>query len=452
MSLPNSLKVDTSLKGIILLTLPISMSKLIPELNYLFNAAFLGHLGSVELAMAGITGVYYLVFSAIGYGLNNALLAIMSRRAGENNRSEIFSSLWHGQILAMIIAVLFIIGTWLFLPSILTFSGIKPEAAKMASEFLNIRIWGLLFLYTLQMQSAYLISLQQTKYLVLIAVIESGMNLVLDYGMIFGHFGLPNLGFNGAAYASVISEVIGAVTIMALIKGLKITERFSIIPDYRFSFKTFKLITKQGLPLMSQLALSTGAWWVFFVLISRNYTYQEQAVTQSMRNLFGLSGVFSWAFGASANTIISNLIGQGRQSEIFIIIKRMYSISFSGMLVFVIVLNIFPYLFFDLFGQDIGFLESGLGPLRIVSVAMLILCIGVIWLNAVIATGKTKVVFWIELVGIVSYLIYVFVVTEVLNLSLEIAWMSEWVYWSTLFLLSYLYLKFGNWRMELAYT
>ncbi|HMU04760.1 MAG TPA: hypothetical protein PJ990_14100, partial [Saprospiraceae bacterium] len=67
-----SLKVDTSVWGIILLTLPISMAKLIPEINYLINATFLGHLGSVELAMAGITGVYYLIFSALGYGLNNA--------------------------------------------------------------------------------------------------------------------------------------------------------------------------------------------------------------------------------------------------------------------------------------------------------------------------------------------------------------------------------------------
>jgi MATE family multidrug resistance protein len=61
--------------------------------------------------------------------------------------------------------------------------------------------------------------------------------------------------------------------------------------------------------------------------VSKNYTFEEQAVSQSMRNLFGLGGVFSWAFGSSANTIISNLIGQGRQNEIFKIINKLSIIS-----------------------------------------------------------------------------------------------------------------------------
>jgi len=126
-------------------------------------------------------------------------------------------------------------------------------------------------------------------------------------------------------------------------------------------------------------------------------------------------------------------------------------ISVSGMTVFVLILNFFPNIFLGLFGQDGDFVVSGTGPLRIVSAAMIILCVGVIWLNAVVATGKTQIVFWIEFGGIVAYLIYVWVVIETMKLSLSIAWMSEWVYWILLFVPSYLYLKFGNWRDHLAY-
>ena len=446
-----SLKVDTSIKGIILLTLPISMSKFIPEINYLINATFLGQLGSVELALAGITGVFYLIFSAIGYGLNNALLAIMSRRAGEDNRNEIFSTLWHGLILATLLASVFIIGTWLFVHPIMIAAGMDQVGAKLAGDFLNIRICGLFFLYSLQMQNAYLISLQQSRYLIIIAIIQSALNLFLDYSMIFGHFGMPELGFNGAAYASVISEFVGMLTVAFFIRMLKISKKYNIVPNFKIYYSTIKLVFTQGLPLMSQYAVSTGAWWVFFILVNRNYTYAEQAVSQAMRNLFGLSGVFSWAFGSSANTIISNLIGQGRGEEIFMIIRKMSKISFLGMLCFVIILNIFPYLFLGLFGQGEGFIASGLGPLRIVSLAMLMLCIGVIWLNAVVATGKTKVVFWIEFTGIMAYTIYIWIVIEMLHLSLEAAWMSEWVYWVMLYVLSFLYLKYGKWQEGLAY-
>jgi putative MATE family efflux protein len=444
-----SLKVDTSIKGIILLTLPISLAKLIPELNYLFNAAFLGHLGSKELALAGITGVYYLIFSAIGYGLNNALLAIMSRRAGEENRNEIFSTLWHGLIVAILLASVFIVTTWAFVYPVMRWAGVESDGAKLAGNFLNVRIFGLLFLYSLQMQNAFLISLQQTRYLVVIAIVQSAVNLFLDYGLIFGHFGLPSMGFYGAAYASVISEFIGMITVMAIIFGLNLAKRFGIRANFNVRLKTLKLVFSQGFPLMSQLAISTASWWVFFILVSRNYTYEEQAVTQTMRNLFGLGGVFSWAFGSSANTILSNLIGQGRQEEIFKIIRKLTVISVSGMCIFVCILNIYPELFFNIFGQSSGFIASGIGPLRVVSIAMVMLCVGVIWLNAVVATGKTKVVFWIEFYGIVAYLVYVWYVIEIMKCHLSVAWMSEWVYWILLFALSYLYLKYGNWRKGL---
>ncbi|MGB4958648.1 MAG: MATE family efflux transporter, partial [Saprospiraceae bacterium] len=442
----SSLKVDTSVKSIILLTLPISLSKLIPELNYLFNAAFLGHLGNKELALAGVTGVYYLVFSAIGYGLNNALLSIMSRRAGEDNRNEIFTTLWHGLLLGLGMAVVFTFATWILINPLMVWVGIDPQSAKIASDFLDIRILGLFFLYSMQMQSAFLISVQQTKYLIFIAVVQSLANLLLDYGMIFGHFGFSELGFNGAAYASVISEMVGLLIVMVIIYFLRIETRFQIKPVFTYSYRTIKLVFKQGFPLMSQLAISTGSWWVFFILVSRNYTVDEQAISQTMRNLFGLGGVFSWAFGASANTIISNIIGQGRQEEMYAIIRKMVLISVSGMTVLMILLNIFPSGFINLFGQKSEFLESGIGTIRVVSVAMILVCIGVVWLNAVIATGRTKIVFWIEFWGITGYLAYVWIVIEVLHLSLATAWMSEWIYWTLLLVPSYLYLKFGNWR------
>ncbi|HMT69184.1 MAG TPA: MATE family efflux transporter, partial [Saprospiraceae bacterium] len=151
------------------------------------------------------------------------------------------------------------------------------------------------------------------------------------------------------------------------------------------------------------------------------------------------------------NTIISNLIGQGRQEEIFAIIKKMVIISVSGMSIFVVILNLYPGLFLGLFGQSGDFVNTGLGTLRIVSTAMVILCIGVIWLNAVVATGKTNIVFWIEFLGIVSYLVYVWIVIEVMKMDLEVAWMSEWIYWIMLFLPSFFYLKYGNWREDLKY-
>ncbi len=446
-----SLKSDTSVKGIILLTLPISMAKLIPELNFLFNAAFLGHLGNRELALAGITGVYYLIFGAIGYGLNNALLSIMSRRAGENKRNEIFATLWHGIVLAWILAVIFAFITWLSVEPIMLWAGIEKESADIAGSFLNIRIIGLIFLYTMQMQNAFLISVQQSRYLVIIALIQSIGNIILDYVLIFGHFGFPMLGFNGAAVASVIAELIGMVTVFLVIWKMDIVKKMQIIPDFSLVFAKIALVFRIGLPLMSQFAISTGSWWLFFILVSKNYTTDEQAVSQTMRNLFGLGGVFTWAFGSSTNTVISNIIGQKRENEIFPVIKKMIIISVTGMLIMVTLLNIFPGIFFGIFGQSGDFVSIGTGTLRVVSVAMVIMCFASIWLNAVVATGRTQIVLWIEVVSILVYVIYAWLVIETLKLPIEVAWTSDTIYTICMIVPSWLYLKYGNWRKHLAY-
>ena len=118
----------------------------------------------------------------------------------------------------------------------------------------------------------------------------------------------------------------------------------------------------------------------------------------------------------------------------------MVIISVSGMSIFVVILNLYPDLFLGLFGQSGDFVNIGLSTLRVVSTAMIILCVGVIWLNAVVATGKTNIVFWIEFLGIVSYLVYVWIVIEVMKMDLEVAWMSEWIYWIMLFLPSFFFI------------
>jgi MATE family multidrug resistance protein len=446
-----SLKIDTSLRNIILLTLPISMAKLIPELNYLFNAAFLGHLGSKELALAGITGVYYLIFASIGYGLNNALLSMMSRKAGSESRNAIFVFLWHGIILGLFLATVFSVITWIAIKPVMVWAGIEGNSVQMAGDYLNIRIVGLFFLYALQMQNSFLITIQKTRYLIIIAIIQSLVNVVLDYGMIFGKLGMPEMGFNGAAYASVISELIGMITVFMVIRSLNIKKVYQIIPSFRVYWRKLILVFKVGFPLMLQFALGTGSWWVFFILVSRNYPDEQQAISQTMRNLFGLGGVFSWAFGSSTNTIISNLIGQKRHDEVITTIKRMLKISLTGMVGLVIVLNVFPQLFFSLFGQPAHFVEAGINALRVVSIAMVLTSIGVIWLNGIIATGQTKVVLATEIVGITVYLIFTWVTIEVMKYPFEIGWMSEWAYWIAMILPGYFYMKYGSWREKLSY-
>lgn len=437
----NSLLVDTSFKGIIMLTLPISLARLVPELNFLFNSIFLGHLGTKELAYAALTGVFYLIFAAIGYGLSNAILSMISKQAGENNRDNIINTLRHGYILAAILSVLGIFLTFFIMKPLMLSIGISKEDVTVVSPFLNIRIFGLLFLYGYQLSNSYLICIQETRWLLIGSVVESVANIIFDYWFIFGGFGIAPMGFNGAAYASVLSEVIGFATVGLVIVSKKFSIKYDIPNVWKYSRTLLTKVFVQSSPLMAQYAVSIIAWWIFYVMINKNYFYVEQAASQTMRNLFGLSGVFSWSFGATTNTVISNLIGQGKYNELMPTVKRILLISCTGMLCFIIFVNLIPEWIFGIYGQKEAFENVGTSMLRVVTSAMLLLTLGCIWLNAVVATGNTKFVFLTEVASIIGYLCYVYYVVEVAHFSAAIAWMSEWLYWSVIMLMSYFYFK-----------
>src|SRR5262245_16584934 len=101
------------------MALPISLSMVVPQLNFLVNNIFLGGLGEEELASAGITRVYYLIFAVIGNGLNNGLQALIARRAGQNLPKEIGRLFYHGVWIALGMAGIGIAITYLFAPLVL---------------------------------------------------------------------------------------------------------------------------------------------------------------------------------------------------------------------------------------------------------------------------------------------------------------------------------------------
>jgi hypothetical protein len=72
-----------------------------------------------------------------------------------------------------------------------------------------------------------------------------------------------------------------------------------------------------------------------------------------------------------------------------------------------------------------------------------------VWLNAVTGTGNTIINLAIEFIAIALYSIYAYVVLEKLQMAITWGWAAEWIYWSTMFLLSYLYIKSGRWKKKI---
>ncbi len=439
------LRLDINNKQILKLALPISFALLVPQINFITNNIFLGQLGVKELGAAGITGVYYLVFAGIGFGLNNGLQALISRRAGENRPEEIGKLFAQGVRISLIIAAFGILTTYLVAPTLFEHTIDDAETKDMVIRFLKIRIWGLPFLYIYQMRNALLVGTNQSKYLIGGTIAETLTNIFFDYGLIYGHFGLPQLGFDGAAIASILAEAIGMSVVFAVIHYKGIGKQFALFKSFRFERQNSRLILVQSSPLIFQHAISLISWEFFYILIE-HHGDMALAISNTMRNIFGFFGPFVWAFAATTNTMVSNLIGQGKQDKVIEVINKIVQLSTSAAIIVGIFLNLFPGVFLSIYGQHVEFIEAAVPVVRVVSSALVLMSFSAIWLNAVTGTGNSKMNLLIEFITITAYCIYVYVVLQVLNLSIVVGWMSEWLYWTSIFSLSYWYIKSGKWK------
>jgi putative MATE family efflux protein len=442
----HSLKLGTTYKQILQMSLPISFAILVPQFNFLINSLFLSRLGEGYMGIAGITGVYYLIFSVIGFGLNNGLQALISRRAGQDRIKEIGVIFTQAVYITLLIAAAGILFTYTVSPLIFN-RFIDPELAKTSTSFLNIRIWGLPFLYLYQMRNGLLVGTNQSKLLVWGTLAETISNIVLDYGLIFGNLGMPRLGFNGAAYASIAAEAIGMAVVFAIINAKGMNERFYLFKSFKWDVKVSKTLLKQSSPLILQYAISIISWEYFFILVSHDGKLALD-VSQLMRLIFGVYGIFIWAFASTTNTMVSNIIGQGMQEHVLSLIKRIALLSAGSTLIMFVPAQLFTKEILSWVNNDAAFLEMAVPVLRVVSVAIVMMSISAICLNAVTGTGNTRVNLMIELFTVVLYCVYVYLVMEYHDLSVAWGWGSEWVYWTSIFILSFLYLKSGKWNNE----
>ena len=442
-----SYKVAITTRDILRMALPISLSILVPQINFITNNIFLGHLDQAgnALSAAGITGVYYLLFAVVGGGLNSGLQALISRRAGEGRIEEIGKLFNQGVIISLALAATGILVTYFLAPHILSFSLHSEDLQRQSADFLRIRIWGLPFLYVYRMRNALLVGTNQSKFLVYGTLAETIVNIGLDYGLIFGHFGLPNMGFNGAAFSSIAAEAAGMGVVFLVIHNKGISRELQLFRHWRFDPQNSRLILIKSSPLIFQYTISITSW-VFFYILIEHHGRQALAISNTMRNLFGLFGVFIWAFASTTNAMVSNIIGQGLEHRVTELIVKIIRLSTSFAVVIAILLNIFPRVFLSVYGQDAAFTAAAIPVIRVVSSALILMSFSFIWLNAVTGTGNTRINLLIEFVTIVIYASYIYLVLERWHMSLVIGWLSEWVYWLSIFIQSFLYIRSGKWK------
>lgn len=439
------MQFEASNRQIIKIAAPICLALIIPQINHMTNTAFLGRLGELELAANGIAGIYYLVMYMIAYGLNNGLQVLISRRAGQLNYAGIGQVFSNGLQVGLVFSLVAIGITLGLAPWFFSHSLHDPKIYEAAISFIRIRIWGLPLLMSLSMANAFYIGSGHSRVLAITSLCQEMMNIFFDYTLIFGKLGMPALGLNGAAYASVIAESTGMLVAYSIIFGRGYYKRFYLFSRLKPQWDIIRSILSVSAPLIVQFLFSIGSWFVFFIFIE-HLGERPLAISNMLRSIFGFFGVFTWALAATCNTLVSNIIGQGRQDQVFSVIRKVAVISLVCAIVVCALVNLAPRAILHIYTNDMALIGEAISSVRIITLSTLLMAVSGVMLNGVTGTGNTRINMGIEIAAVIGYLLYCSIVVEGWRSPLYVAWLADFIYWIIIFGLSYWYLASGRWR------
>ena len=197
------------------------MSILIEQLINITDAIFLGHVGEIELGASALAGIWYLAIYMLGFGFSLGLQVVIARRNGERHYSETGKTFFQGLFFLSGLAVFLCLFSKLLSPIILSRLITSAEVYHAVIDYLDGRIWGLLFSFPFLALRSFLVGITRTKALNMAALTAVLVNIPGNWLLIF-HW---DMGIAGAAIASSFAEAC-SLAVLAIHALRKMDKRF----------------------------------------------------------------------------------------------------------------------------------------------------------------------------------------------------------------------------------
>lgn len=437
----------TSYKNIFQITYPILLTLVAQNIINVTDTAFLGRVGEVELGASAIAGVFFFAVYVVGFGFSQGAQILIGRRNGEKNYDKIGPIFNNGLLFIILLSTLFFLATFFGNKHIMQLMVSSEGIYNATLEYLDIRIYGFFFAFINVMFRGFFVGITETKILTASAFITAISNIVLDYALIFGHWGFPEMGIGGAALASVIAEAISTIYLVLHTLNKSEIRKYKLFQLQRIEFKTIGTILELSIFIMFQYFISISTWFLFFIFIER-MGERPLAVSNIGRSLYILLMIPGSALSTTVNTLVSNMLGAGRKDDVLPFINKMSGIALLLVVPLMTFTFIFPELFARIYTNDTELIAACVPVMRVVSIAMLFCAIGNIIFHGVSGTGNTRAAFIIELATLFFYIGYVYFTAIIHPSSIQVVWMSEFVYWSLIGAAGYIYLLKGHWRKK----
>ena len=424
---------------------PCLISLVMEQLIGVTDTAFLGHVGEVELGASAIAGVYYVVIFMLGFGFSTGAQIIMARRNGEREYHRMGQLFYHGIYFLMVLAAVAFTLTTIFTKPILGSMISDPDILHAACDYMQWRIYGLFFAFPAAMFRAFFISSTQTKTLTLNSVVMVLSNVVFNYILIFGKFGMPAMGIGGAALGSSLSEGVSLLFFTIYTSRRIDCQKYGLDKLAKFHAATLRKIFPVSFWTMIQSFLSLSTWFLFFLFIE-HLGKEALAITNVIRSISGLMFMVVAAFAATCSSLVSNIIGAGKSESVMATIWQHILLCYSFVLPIALLLSLFPRLILGIYTDIPNVIDGAIAPLWVLCSSYLLTVPAQMFFQSISGTGNTRTAFLLELSTLVAYVAYCAIIIGYLKCNVALCWTAEHVYGTILTLLCATYIYRGHWR------
>lgn len=440
-------QLSISNKEIWQISYPIIFGNLAQTIMVFVNTVFIGHLGNIELGAVMLAGIYYLVFTALAQGFAIGVQIIIARRFGEQNYKRIGVVFEHGLVFTAILGLSLWLIMHFFSDVLLNLIIDSPNVYEAALQFSNYRHYGIAIVCFNYLFRSLYIGLSNTKIITHTTIVMATVNIFLDYSLIFGNFGFPEMGICGAGLSSVCAEC-SALLLFIIHTFVKIPyKEYALFSFPKINPNLIKDILKLAFPTMLQRLMSFGLWFTFFAMIE--HTGEEPiAISGIVRSVYLLVTVPVFAFSATSNTLTSRLIGAGKQAEISDTLKQIVKLCLTLIIPMILICACIPEYIARIYTDDIVLAQKSASTIYVILFATLLMAPAMVYFEFISGTGHTLSALLLEAGVLVIYVIYVYLSSSVWCLSVEWIWVTEVIYSLLMFVVSYSYMKFAKWGKQ----
>ncbi len=299
-----------TLRELLVVALPLIVSSGSTAMMYVVDRIFLTWDSVDAMAAALPAGVLHWNLAALAIGTVAYCSAFVGQYEGAGQHDRVGPVLWQGAYISLFAAVL--VGLCVpFAPQIFAWFGHEGSIQELEVRFFKILCWGTFPLLLDSTLSCFYSGRGKTTTIMIVNTLGMLINIGLDYLLIFGNFGFPRMGIEGAALATVIA--FSSISVMYL-GNLLWTQRHSgyrLWSGRRFDRALFLRLLRFGLPSGVQQFLDIACWNVFVQLVG-GLGKEQLSAASLVFNLNAIVFIPLLGLGTAVMVLTGHRIGEGR--------------------------------------------------------------------------------------------------------------------------------------------